>query len=135
MTSQGERLRRLGLLAVLVVAAACHRAGDVSGLYADAFSKPSWEGAGTFIPCDQPKALWRASDSALTAAYRRTATRPYELVFVRLRGVQADSGSIYGGVHHILVHDVLELRTRRPGDCPAVPDSIARVIGAGAGPS
>jgi hypothetical protein len=135
MTGTEGRMRRLGLLGLLIVTAACHRAGDVSGLYADAFTKPSWEGAGTFIPCDQPKALWRASDSALTAAYRRTATRPYELVFVRLRGVQADSGSVYGGAHHILVHNVLELRTRRPGDCPAVPDSVARVIGGGDGPS
>ena len=135
MTGPEEQMRRLGLLALLVVAAGCHRASDVSGLYADAFSKPSWEGAGTFIPCDQPKALWRASDSALAVAYRHTATRPYELVFARLRGVQADSGTVYGGAHHLLVQRVLELRARRPGDCPAVPDSVTRIVGAGAGPS
>ena len=128
-------MRAFSLLVVLGLAAACRHASDVSGLYGDAVTTSATSTAGSFIPCDQPKSVWLVSDSALTATYRRTATRPYELVFVRLRGVQTDSGSVYGGAHHVLVHDVLEIRARRPGDCPAVPDSVLRLVGKGSSPS
>jgi hypothetical protein len=88
---------------------------------------------GVFFPCAQssdhsvalvPSAVWWITDSALVNQYQRTATRPSELLFVRLRGVRADSGSIYSSSHHLLVQDVLELRKRTLEDCPHVGDSL-----------
>jgi len=45
-------------------------------------------------------------------------------MFVRLRGVRADSGSIYGGSHHFLVQQVLELRARNVGECPRLTAAV-----------
>jgi len=135
MTGSGGRMRAFSLLIILVLTAACRHASDVSGLYGDALTKDAMSTPGSFIPCDQPRTVWLVRDSALIAAYRRTVTRPYELVFVRLRGVPSDSGSVYGGIRHILVHDVVELRARRPGDCPGVPDSVLHSVAAAAPPS
>jgi hypothetical protein len=122
-------MRALTLLGVMLLAAACHPAGDVSGLYSDAFVRPAGATGGSFIPCDQPKSVWVVSDSSLAAAYRRAAGHPYEAMFVRLRGLKGIAGSVYGGPHTLDVHRVLEIRARRAGDCPAVPDSVLRVLG------
>jgi hypothetical protein len=84
----------------------------VSGLYV------AYAGTGALMRCDNPDTILIVRDSALAAAYQVEATHPYERVFVRLRGVRADSGSIYGGAHHFLVRQVLEVRPRRAGECP-----------------
>src|SRR2546430_7048735 len=97
------------LLSVVVIAsllAACERSIEVRGIYVND------DGAGALVPCDQPKTLLSVSDSGLASRYRLQATKPYEPVYVRLRGVRADSGSIYGGNHHLRVGQILEVRAR-----------------------
>src|SRR5713226_7702028 len=106
---------RLPVLVVLTGAlVACQRPVELRGLYV------SNDGTGGFFPCDQPNTVLLVSDSALTTSYRLKATQPYQLLFVRLRGVRTDSGSIYGGSHHFLVQQILEIRARRSGECPNV---------------
>jgi hypothetical protein len=85
---------------------------DVTGLYV------AYDGTGALVRCDEPDKILYVNDSALAATYRHEATQPYQRMFVRLRGVRADSGSIYGGAHYFLVQRVLELRARRAGECP-----------------
>jgi hypothetical protein len=94
---------------IICLLGACRGSIDVSGLYVN----------GDFVPCDQPKAraAWRVSDSTLAARYRHIATEPHEPVFAHLQGIRADSGSIYGGTHHLIVQRILELRQARPGEC------------------
>ncbi|OLE00125.1 MAG: hypothetical protein AUG80_03365 [Candidatus Rokubacteria bacterium 13_1_20CM_4_68_9] len=93
---------------------ACRHPIEVRGLYAN------HDGAGELFPCDRPKTMLQVSDSALATSYRLNATKPHQLLFVRLRGVRADSGSIYGGSHHFLVQQILEVRAPRNGECPGV---------------
>ena len=102
------------LVAVMIsgVLAACQRPVEVRGLYAND------HGPGNFLSCDHPKTIVLISDSALAARYRVTATQPSQPLFVRLRGVPVDSGSIYGGKHYFLVQRILELRPPRNGECP-----------------
>jgi hypothetical protein len=102
------------LLVLSDVFVACRRPVELSGLYV------SHDGTGGFFPCDQPNIVLLVSDSSLTRRYRLEATQPHHLLFVRLRGVRADSGSIYGGSHHFLVQQILEIRARRSGECPNV---------------
>jgi len=78
------------------------------------------DGAGSFFPCDDPKTVIAVQDSALESRYHRTATLPYQAVFVRLRGVNGHSGSIYGGQRIFTVQQILEVRTRASGECPRV---------------
>jgi hypothetical protein len=101
---------------------ACRHPTEVRGLYAHD------HGAGAFVPCDRSNILLHVSDSALTARYRLTATKPYEPLFVRLRGVQADSGSIYGGEHHFLVRQILEIRALETGECPSAANRVSSVL-------
>jgi len=108
------RLRLLVLVVLSGVCVACRRPVELRGLYV------SHDGTGGLFPCDQPNTVLLVSDSALTASYHSKATQPHQLLFVRLRGVRTDSGSIYGGSHHFLVQQVLEVRARRSGECPNV---------------
>ena len=105
------RLPSLVVISGLLVA--CTRPVELRGLYVN------HDGAGAFFPCDQAKTLLQVSDSALATSYRRMAMTPYQLLFVRLRGVRTDSGSIYGGSHYFLVQQILEIRARRDGECPS----------------
>jgi hypothetical protein len=111
-------MRLLNLAVISVLLAACRGSVEVRGLYVND------DGAGSLILCDQPKTILQVRDSALTTSYRRTATQPYQLLFVRLRGVKADSGSIYYSSHHLLVQQILEVRARRNGECPSVAPPI-----------
>jgi len=106
------KLPRLVVISGLLIA--CRHPIQVRGLYAN------HDGAGELFPCDRPKTMLQVSDSALATSYRLNATKPYQLLFVRLRGVRADSGSIYGGSHHFLVQQILEVRAPRNGECPGV---------------
>ncbi len=127
----GGRMLRFRWVVVAALSFACHRAADVSGLYANGPASPRGEASGAFFPCDQPKTMWRISDSLLAERSRGIAAQPNQLLFARLRGVRSDSGSIYGGSHYFRVTQILELRARRPGECPVV-DSVSQVVGGGA---
>jgi hypothetical protein len=105
-------MRLLVVVMIAGVLAACRHPVEVRGLYAND------HGPGNFLSCDQPKTIVLISDSALAARYRLTATPPHRPVFVRLRGVAVDSGSIYGGKHYFLVQRILEIRLPRNGECP-----------------
>jgi hypothetical protein len=105
-------MRLLGFAVISAALLACQRTVEVSGLYV------SDHGLGNFLSCDQPKAVVLVSDSTLATKYRLTATAPYQQVFVRLRGVPVDSGSIYGSAHYFVVQQVVEIRPRRSGECP-----------------
>src|SRR5881397_1996364 len=100
------------LLSVVVIAsllAACERSIEVRGIYVND------DGAGALVPCDQPKTLLTVTDSGLATRYRREATKPNEPLFVHLRGVRVDSGSIYDGRHYLQVRQILEVRARGAG--------------------
>jgi hypothetical protein len=107
-------MRLLSVVVLSGLLVACRRPVEVRGLYV------SHDGTGGFFPCDQPNILLEVSDSALARRYRQQATQPHQLLFVRLRGVRADSGSIYASSHHFLVQRILEIRARRDGECPSV---------------
>src|SRR5919109_3314411 len=123
-------MRTLAFLISVALLGACRHSVEVTGLYANAPTTyheappPLISGTGQFLPCTQPGVVWWISDSALARRYQVTATRPSELLLARLRGVRADSGSIYWSSHHLLVQDVLELRKRRSGECPNVGDTL-----------
>ena len=105
-------MRLLSVPMILGFLAACQRSVEVRGLYAND------HGPGNFLACDHPKTIVLISDSVLAARYRLTVTQPSQPLFVRLRGVPVDSGSIYGGKHYFLVQRILEMRPRRNGECP-----------------
>jgi len=115
-------MRPLSLMMISVLVAACERPIEVRGLYVND------DGIGALVPCDQPKTLLTVTDSGLATRYRREATRPYEPLFVHLRGVRADSGSIYGGKHYLAVRQILEVRARGAGECPNVANSASSVL-------
>jgi len=92
---------------------ACRPQIEVRGLYVS-------DDPGALLSCDQPKTLLLVADSALAASYRLIATQPHQWVFVRLRGVTETHGSIYGGSHHLLVQQILEIRPVRRGECQRV---------------
>ena len=115
-------MRLLRLIPIVGVLVACERPIDVRGLYVND------DGIGALVPCDQPKTLLTVTDSGLATRYRREATRPPEPLFVHLRGVRADSGSIYGGRHYLRVRQILEVRARGAGECPNVSSSVSSVL-------
>ena len=93
--------------------AACRQPLEVRGLYVS-------DGQGALVSCDEQQTLLLVSDSALAASYRHIATQPHQWPFVRLRGVAETHGSIYGGSHHLLVQQILEIRPVRRGECQRV---------------
>ena len=115
-------MRHLRLVVIAGLFVACGRPIDVRGLYVND------DGAGALVPCDQPKTLLTVTDSGLAMRYRREATTPNEPLFVHLRGVRADSGSIYGGKHYLEVRQVLEVRARGVGECPNVAKPVSSVL-------
>jgi hypothetical protein len=117
-------MRLLSLVVIAGLLVACGRPIEVRGLYVI----DDGTGAGALVPCDQPKTLLTVADSGLATRYRLQATTPYELLFVRLRGVRADSGSIYGGRHYLQVRQILAVRARGAGECPNVASSVSSVL-------
>ena len=101
---------------------ACHRPTEVRGIYV------SQDGAGTFFPCDDPKSAVIVPDSALVLRYEQTVNAPNEPVYVQLRGLNARSGSIYSGRRYFVVQEILEVRARAPGECPAVAHPVSSVL-------
>src|SRR3989442_4109416 len=105
-------MRLLSVVAIAGLLVACGRPIDVRGLYVND------DGAGALVPCDQPKTLLTVTDSGLATRYRREATKPNEPLFLHLRGVRTDSGSIYGGTRHLGVCQVVEGGARGGGGGP-----------------
>jgi len=101
---------------------ACHRPTEVRGIYV------SQNGVGTFFPCDDPKSAVIVPNSSLVVRYEKTANAPSKAVYVRLRGLNARSGSIYSGRKYFLVQEILEVRARAAGECPAVAHPVTSVV-------
>jgi hypothetical protein len=101
-------------LLLLLILAACHRPEEIRGLYL------SQDSAGVFFPCDDASMVMHVQDSALATSYHKLADSTHQPVFVRLRAVPRDSGSIYGGKHYLDVREVIEMRPRATGECPGI---------------
>ena len=101
-------------LLLLLLLAACHRPEEIRGLYL------SQDSAGVFFPCDDATTVMHVQDSALATSYQELAGSTHQPVFVRLRAVPQDSGSIYGGKHYLDVREVIKIRPRATGECPGV---------------
>ena len=106
-------MRVLGLALISGLLVACRQPLEVRGLYVS-------DGQGALVSCDEKQTLLLVSDSVLEASYRHIATQPHQWLFVRLRGVTETHGSIYGGSHHLLVQQILEIRPVRRGECQRV---------------
>jgi len=100
---------------------ACQRPIEVRGLYVH-------DHEGNLVPCDLPTTIWHVSDATLAARYGLNATSPYQRLFVRLRGIREDSGSIYYSRHYFLVDQILEVRPTRTGECPSAAASLSSVM-------
>jgi hypothetical protein len=113
------RFQRLVFLSVALVA--CHRPTEVRGLYLSAAD------SGWFFPCDDAKTVVSVQDAALFARYQHIATSS-KPVFVRLRGIKGHEGSIYGGRRYFSVQQILEVRPRASGECPAVAQPVGPLL-------
>ena len=108
-------MRRHTVFVVCAFLVACHRPTEVHGLYINGDS------SGTLFPCDDAKISIAVQDSTL----RMAGNKP---VFVRLRGVNRRSGSIYSGRPYFQVQQILEVRPRSAGECPGVAEPITRFL-------
>ena len=106
-------MRSLCFVVLSGLLVACRQQLEVRGLYVS-------DGQGALVSCDERQTLLLVSDSALAENYRHIATQPHQWLFVRLRGVTETHGSIYGGSHHLLVQQILEIRPVRRGECQRV---------------
>ena len=128
-------MRTLTFFIFLGLLGACRGSVEVSGLYANApatypeVPPPLVQGTGQFFPCTRPGAIWWIHDPGLAKRYQVVARHPSELLFARLRGILADSGSIYWSSHHLLVRAVLELRARQPGECSPAVGTLSQALG------
>ena len=109
-------MRNLALVLASVLTLACHKSADVKGFYL------AGTATAVLAPCGDSSVVLSAPDSTLRARYDRVASRPYEPMFVRVRGFSADSAaSIYGRLGGakpgFVVERVLEVRPRMPHDC------------------
>ena len=106
---------RLGHLALLCLSiSACHRATEVRGVYA------YQNGLGSFFSCDDPHAVIFVPDTVLASRYRGLADSSSRLAYVRLRGLNTRSGSIYSGRPYFVVLEILEIRLTTGEDCPKI---------------
>jgi hypothetical protein len=108
-------MRPVTVLLGCALLVACHRPTEVRGIYVNGDS------SGTLFPCDDPKVSITVQDSTLGTV----GDKP---VFVRLRGVNSRSGSIYSGRRFFQVQQILEVRPRAAGECPGVAQSIAPLL-------
>ncbi len=113
------RFQRLVLFPAVLLA--CHRPTEVRGLYLTGAD------SGWFFPCDDAKTVVSVQDTALVARYQHIATSN-QPVFVRLRGIKGHEGSIYGGRRYFNVQQILEVRPRASGECPAVAQPVAPLL-------
>jgi hypothetical protein len=108
--------------ALAVARVGCQRPSELGGIYVSA------SGSATLFPCDSANVAFMVPDSGVAAQYHALAASPGEPVFVRLRGVKRRSGSIYDGRRWFQVQQVLEIRARASGECPAVAHSASTVF-------
>ena len=102
---------------------ACHRSTEVRGIYV------SQAGEGTFFPCDEPNTALLVPDSGLATRYQAQGGAPAaQGLYVRLRGINTRSGSIYSGRRYFVVQQILELRPRASGECPQVAPPLSAVL-------
>ena len=113
------RLAHLTVLCFCI--ASCHRQTDVRGIYA------YQNGFGTLFPCDDPNTIVYVPDSALAAQYRRVVASN-RLAYVRLRGINTRSGSIYSGRPFFVVQEILEIRAKVNEDCPKITQRISSML-------
>lgn len=106
------RTASLALLCLCVVA--CHRTAEVRGFYA------YQNGIGSLLPCDDRNTVVYVPDTVLAARYEGRSDFTSHFAYVRLRGINTRSGSIYSGRPSFVVQEILELRTRTSTDCPAL---------------
>jgi hypothetical protein len=114
-------MRYPSVLLLSTALTACHRPTEIRGMYMTGV------GQGWFFPCDDAKTIVVIPDSTLAARYQQTVTG-HEPIFVRLRGVPGHEGSIYGGQRSFQVQQILELRPRAAGECPAVAQPVTPVV-------
>ena len=114
-------MRLLSVMVSACLLVGCQGPVEVRGLYVT-------DHQGTFLACDHPKTVVLVSDSTLAESYRRTATKPHQLLFVRLRGAITDSGSIYYSSPHLMVQQILEIRARREGECASDAATVPAVL-------
>lgn len=111
---------RKAMLTLVLALAGCATLTDATasreytGLYASGFEV---EG---FVPCGTEESWWVAGGEELRERYREVATRPYEAVYVVVRGEVGPEGR-YGHLgaypREIEVSDLVEIRPARPGEC------------------
>jgi len=111
----------LAALVVFLAMAACRRTTDVRGIYVNQDS------SGTLFPCTDATAAVLVPDRALAMRYFATMS-PSQAAYVELRGFTAKSGSIYSGRPYFVVKQIIALRPRAEGECPAVAHSLNSVL-------
>ena len=109
------------LIVSSLLLAACHPTSEVRGIYVNQDS------TGTLFPCTDATAAVLVPDKALAMRYFATMS-PSQAAYVELRGVKAKSGSIYNGRPYFVVKQIIALRPRAEGECPAVAHSLSSVL-------
>ena len=115
------KARHLALL-VLSIAAGCQRPTEVHGAYA------YLNGFGSFFSCDDPNTVVYVPDTVLATRYRSLGDSSGGLAYVRLRGLNTRSGSIYSGRPYFVVQQILEIRPRTKEDCAKITPPGASVL-------
>jgi hypothetical protein len=114
---------RLSLSTLLLLAVGCQPAPhELEGIYVGEGRR------GVFFPCDNGGRMVRVQDSTLQSRYRALGDTAGVGVFVRLRAEERDSGSVYESRHYLVLDSILEIRTRRSGECPGVVEA-SEVLG------
>ena len=118
-----------------LVMLACERTTEFAGIYV---ARPDVDttltyapgGASVFFPCDAAERAWTVDDSIVRSRAAAAAGGSVPM-FMRVRGARIESrgyGSPGGGAVALRVEEIVELRPRRPGDCPIHPDTVLRAL-------
>ena len=113
---------RIALVAMFALLLSCQRPSELNGVYV------SMDASGTLFPCDSANVALIVPDSALALSYHSMADKAGDPFFVRLRGVKRRSGSIYSGRRYFQVQQILEIRPRAAGECPAVAHPASAIL-------
>jgi hypothetical protein len=106
--------------------AACHSTTEIRGIYVYQLSNQL--PAGTLFPCTEPNQAVLVPDSTLATRYFAAVRAPNQPAYVELRGFSAKSGSIYSGRQYFVVEQILAVRPRAEGECPAVAHPVTSVL-------
>ena len=108
-------------LVLVVLLAACRPTTEIRGIYVNQDS------TGTLFPCTDANAAVLVPDRALAMRYF-AALHPSEPAYVELRGFATKSGSIYSGRRYFVVQQIIAVRPRAEGECPAVAHPVTSVL-------